>query len=127
MKITLQRIQQKGSVKEGILDIKSFLYRQKRKGRLFFQENIHELEVNHFFEMYFYLMPSEISSINAFPIPIQEFCIYKNTDQQYEFMYKYFQRYYMKKVNDTEFFSKYDLKNPFIGEEYIWYFKKSIK
>lgn len=92
-------------------------------GRLFFQENIHELETNHLFEMYFYLMPSEISSVNAFPIPIQEFCIHKDKSQQYEFLSKYFEKYYMKTITDTNFFYQYELQHPFIAKEYVWYFK----
>ncbi|MEW4264497.1 hypothetical protein Q0N30_12455 [Priestia megaterium] len=123
MKITLQLIQQKENVRKGILDIKSFLYRQKRMGRLFFQENIHELETNHLFEVYFYLMPSEISSVNAFPIPIQDFCIHKDKDQQYEFLSKYFERYYMRTITDTNLFYHYELQHPFIAKEYVWYFK----
>jgi hypothetical protein len=125
MKVMLSEIQKNLNNRNlnNTLDMKAFLTQHKKEGTLFFKESISDLEDDSLFELYFYLMPNTKSTINAFPIPIQDFQFYKDKKNHFEFMWRYFENYYFIKVESLEYFEQYDYKHPYVGTKYLWYFK----
>ncbi|NRF89867.1 hypothetical protein HQN89_02280 [Paenibacillus frigoriresistens] len=120
MEITLRQIKQDYPMKN-ILVLKSYLQAQKKKGTLFIKETISELQESTIFNLYFYKIASPNSKIDAFPVPILDFQIYKNKIDQYNFMKYYFEKYYPLTVRINEFFELYNTKHPFVGTDYIWF------
>jgi len=122
MKTTLEKVQQT-LLNPTILDSKKYLQSLKKRGVIFIRENIYMLKVSDVINLYYFLVPSHRSQVDAFPIPIRQFQFYKAETDQYVFMRNFFESYYSISINDLNFFSQYDYKRPFVGTEYIWMYK----
>lgn len=110
------------SLKMELLPLKRLLIYQKKEGNIFFQGEVTALKRKQLFHLYFYLRPGAKTLINAFPIPIKEFQMYKNSFEQFSFMRLYFEKYYGAFNTDLTHFEQYDIKRPFVGRRFIWYY-----
>lgn len=125
MEITLQ-LYMKHHGLHNMLLAKFQLLEQKKLGHLFFAKDISELGLNDSFQLYYYLLSHEKSERNAFPIPKHSFSLASDNDVRYEKLKSHFESYYLNDELDKEGFGQYDLNNPFIGEDYVWLFKRTI-
>ena len=108
-----------------LLKVKRDLIQYKKQGRLFFDCDILQLGWEEAFEIYFYLVPNKRSEINAFPVPLERFQLHKKQQEQVGYLKEYFESYYEgKDWNEADFF-EYNRQKPFVGEKFVWYFKRS--
>lgn len=96
----------------------------KKTGVVFFQEGVCELRWKKTFELYFCLGNTPLTKINAFPIPVKDFKMYKNHVDQLHFLLLFYERYYCLSQQNHELLLNYDYKNPYIGRDFIWYYKR---
>ncbi|WP_165770729.1 hypothetical protein [Bacillus cereus] len=120
MKVNLKSLR-KGDY-EDIKHLKRFLYQSKKSGILFFEPSVFEMNNQIEFDLYFVDQVSSKSTINAFPIPVQEYCMIENSVERYYYLKTYFDKYY----NDDATFSygQFKLYSVFWGTKYIWCYKK---
>lgn len=123
MLVTLEDIMKNAFPEKNILAIKRYLQDLKKKGFVFFKEDLLLLEPNRNFEMYYHVQPSPKSHLDAFPVSIVDFEIVFNKKDQLKFMKVFFEKYYGKKKS-LEYFSLYNYKEPFVGTRYLWFTKK---
>ncbi|PLT28199.1 hypothetical protein [Peribacillus deserti] len=121
MEIKLSQMQV--SLDMELLQLKRLLIAHKKEGTVFFEEEATHLNRMQYFHLYFYLRPGTKTSINAFPIPIKDFQMYKSRKDQYSFMRFYFENYYQVNEIDLTHFEHYDFKRPYVGRRFIWYYK----
>ncbi|ESU70879.1 hypothetical protein T260_16610 [Geobacillus thermopakistaniensis] len=123
MKITINDlIRCRAFRSKNIQQIKKWLYHCKKSGILFFEENVFELTSSTPFNIYYALSPYKSSDINPFPIPIKDFTLFDDLDEDLEFMRHYFEKYYKKRVLDNRYFLFYETE-PYVGIHYIWYYR----
>ena len=108
-----------------MLFAKTQLLEEKRRGHLFFTKDISHLGLHETFQLYYYLLSHDNSETNAFPIPKHSFSLSSDNNERYEKLKNHFESYYLNEELDKEGFREYDLKNPFIGEDYVWIFKRT--
>lgn len=104
---------------------KHLLLQFKKRGHVFFKEELAELQLEETFHLYYYLSANGKSEKNAFPVPKQSFLQAKSNDERFEEMKTHFESYYLNDELDKEGFDEFDLKNPYIGEDYVWVFKRT--
>jgi len=111
-----------------ILKIKQNLLQMKKRGVLFFKEDISTMDSQTSFHVYYHLLPNEKTECSAFPIPKQAFVLQSDRlddKKTFEAAKRYFEDYYINEVLDKKGFDEFDLKNPFIGEDYVWLYKRT--
>ncbi|OJE31676.1 hypothetical protein BAQ47_03240 [Bacillus tropicus] len=120
MKVNLKGLK-KGNY-EDIKNLKRFLYQSKKSGILFFEPSVFEINNQIEFDLYFVDQASSKSTINAFPIPVQEYRMIDNHMERYYYLKSYFDKYY----NDVADFSygQFKLYSVYWGTSYIWCYKK---
>lgn len=123
VKVTIDEIMEKVIWGENVLEVKKNLYKYKKKGELFFEERLSCINQYKKFEIYYYDCPSPVTTVNAFPIPLQEYKCYKTNEENIRFLRSYYELYYQKKAEDALLFSKYKL---YVGTDYVWYYKRKI-
>lgn len=123
MKITLNEIMREVIWGDSMLEVKKNLYKYKKKGELFFEEQISCINQHKKFEMYYCHCPSLVTVENAFPIPLKEYRCYKTKDENLRFLREYYEQYYKKESVDALPFNKYKF---YVGTDYIWFYKKKI-
>ncbi|SFS75865.1 hypothetical protein [Paenibacillus sp. BC26] len=124
MKITLKDIMNEQLWGQTILEVKQTLINYKKKGQIFFEESISQLEQQNTFEIYYFGRSNEKSTINAFPIPIQEFRLFNNQKENRKFINGYFTKYYGIDKNDERVQpSNYKL---FVGTDFVWLYSNTI-
>lgn len=123
MKITINDLIHCRALKsKNIQQVKKWLYDCKKSGILFFEESIFELANFTPFNIYFALSSYKSSGINPFPVPIKDFTLFDDLNEQLEFMRHYFEKYYKKRVLDNRYFLFYEIE-PYVGTHYIWYYR----
>ncbi|MEH7181103.1 hypothetical protein [Neobacillus vireti] len=120
MKVTIREIINKCDVGLTMRQVKSFLTQQKQQGGIFFQESVDTLSIDYYFDLYFYIYSSKLSSINAFPIPLKVFT--NNNKISINEMKIYFESYYPKKIAKISLLKFYELNNPHVGESHVWFY-----
>lgn len=106
-----------------VLATKEYLIKKRKEGVIFFKDDISSLTIDRSFQLYYYMMPSKKTLIDAFPIPTKAFRIYKNKRESFVFMYQFFKQYYQVSHGDLSFFEQYNLDSPYVGIKYIWFYK----
>lgn len=108
---------------DSILKLKIALIRFKKKGTLFFKEDISELDFDKPFEFYFSIPKGSIPYQNAFPIPASYYRVWmKRNSCQFHVLLPYYQSYYeTDKKPDEDYFQSLSL---FKGERFVWFFQK---
>jgi hypothetical protein len=124
--ITLKEIRNIFGSDLSILETKKILNVMKKEGVLFFQENLSNQKELSRFELYYCLFPSKTNTQNAFPIPIKYFCFHKHEIDSLYFMQNYYNNYYSTNIKELSFFKEYDSKRPFVGKNYLWYFRSHL-
>lgn len=125
MKVTLKSIcDAKDYSPFELLKAKRDLVRFKKQGRLFFDCDVARLNWDDEFEVYFHLLPHKRSEINAFPVPLERFQLHREPRLQAHYLKEYFESYYEGKNWRDEYFYQYNEQKPFIGEKFVWYFKR---
>ncbi|PGK51385.1 hypothetical protein CN918_26705 [Priestia megaterium] len=105
---------------------KYHLLQFKKRGLVFFKEEVAELQLEEKFHLYYYLSANGKSEKDAFPVPKNSFLqATKSNDERFEEMKAHFESYYLNDELDKEGFDEFDLKNPYIGEDYVWVFKRT--
>ncbi|WML45409.1 hypothetical protein [Neobacillus sp. PS3-40] len=125
MKVTLECILKNNKNIDNMKKLKKILYQGKQTGIIFYQESVFKLDLNMPFSLYYFQQPGMESTVNAFPISVGDFTIFKKKEDQLHFLMKYFEVYYRCNLSDENFLLKYELNNPFIGYRYLWFYKKS--
>ena len=126
MNVTLKTIcETKDTSPFGLLQAKQELIHLKNEGRLFFDCNIARLNWEDEFQIYYHFLPHQQSEINAFPVPLERFQLHKNQQLHAHYLKEYFESYYEGKDWKEEWFPQYTEQKPFVGEKYVWYFKRS--
>lgn len=74
-------------------------------------------------EFYFHATPSKETTPNAFPVPITHHIQHRTDDERYHHMKTFYKAYYTHDSLDFQDFHTYE-KMPFIGEKFVWYYKK---
>lgn len=123
MEITVDEIMKKVIWGVNILEVKKNLYKYKKKGKLFFDEKLSCINLYKKFEIYYYECPSPVTTVNAFPIPIQEYKCYKTNEENIRFLRSYYELYYQKKAEEALPFTKYKL---YVGTDYVWFYIRRI-
>lgn len=125
MKVTLKSICQRQNYSAfELLTTKKELLRYKQQGRLFFDCNIARLNWEDEFDIYFHMLSNKESEINAFPVPLNQFQLHTNQQIQSHYLKEYFERYYEGNRWKDEWFRQYNEQKPFVGEKFVWYFKR---
>lgn len=126
MKVTLNKLcKARDYTPFQVLKLKKELIGHQKSGKLFFEVNIMALDMDTEFELYFSVVPNKETVKNAFPVPLDYFQVHKNERERYNYLKGFYETYY----NDKEFvetdFQDYDLQKPYVGNEYVWYFKRT--
>lgn len=126
MKVTLERLCDAKEVSPfDILKVKKSLIEFKKAGRVFFDVEIGSLGYDTEFELYYHVLPSEQSDKNAFPVPLSYFQLHKNEFNRFHYLKEFFESYYKGEELDHGKFYDYDKQKPFIGNDYVWYYKRT--
>lgn len=102
---------------------KKKLLNWKKEGVAFFEGDISGLTEECSIEFYFHATPSKQSEPKAFPIPSSQFVKLRSETEQYEFLKGYYAAYYPNNAFTIHEFHTYE-SLPFIGEKFVWYYKK---
>ncbi|EJQ03964.1 hypothetical protein [Bacillus paranthracis] len=124
MKVNLKLFLGGSRAKRSLKEVKLVLYLAKQHGVVFYKENIFSLEHADDFDLYFVGRPSFRTKANAFPISISEYQMFDTRDEYLGFLQSCYKRYYPKERVNKKILLGYDLANPFVGREYIWFYKK---
>ncbi|HBZ80248.1 MULTISPECIES: hypothetical protein [Brevibacillus] len=122
MFVTINQIQKQAFPKKNLIQIKTFLHKEKQKGTIFFRDNIFELTEQTAFNLYYCVHPG-CSCIDAFPIPIKDFQYFKRKADEKRFLKNYFERYYQQSL-PSRTINQYEFHSPYVGSEYVWVYKK---
>jgi hypothetical protein len=122
MEMTLRKVLKLCHSKKTIEELKVFLQGHKKKGTIFIRENISAFEPDEKFEFYYFLMPSRVSTIDAFPIPISDFEFKEDIDQQCDLYKFHFEKYYRTIKFKRAVFQQYSAI-PYVGTDHIWLYK----
>lgn len=127
MFVTLHQIQNIDNFKgRSLLQIKNELMRLKKKGVLFYSADICSLREEEQFQISYFLLPSEHSRSEAFPIPLSEFIPFsKNEYDYFHYLKPFYESYYPNNDWNESVFCTYDYRKPFIGSEYVWCYQKA--
>ncbi|OMD40703.1 hypothetical protein BSK52_12600 [Paenibacillus odorifer] len=109
---------------QNMMSVKRKLIEYKKKGLLFFEEDLSVIASHKKIEVYLYSQPSPKTKINAFPVPGEYFAHHysNNWVDQEQILRSCFEKYYSQEINDGVGFSHY--KN-YIGEEFVWFYVRS--
>lgn len=126
MKVSLEKLSRaKGFTPFQMLQLKKELIGYQKSGKVFFEVDIMSLDMETEFEMYYSIVPNKDTVQNAFPVPLDYFQVHKNERERYNYLKGFYETYY----NDKDFvesdFQDYDLQKPFVGKEYVWYYKRT--
>ncbi|HDX9674308.1 hypothetical protein PDL02_20560 [Bacillus cereus group sp. LD113LC] len=124
MKVNLKLFLGDQQVKRSLKEVKLVLYMAKQQGLVFYKENIFTLQHGDDFDLYFVGRPSFQTKANAFPISVSEYEMFDTKDKYLGFLQKCYERYYPKEKMSKKILLSYELDNPFVGREYIWFYKK---
>jgi hypothetical protein len=122
VEVTLKTMLQKLCPNEGMGYLKEGLNQLKKKGWVFFQENLDQLIENMPFQFYGYMFPNKKSKVNAFPIHIKHFQFFDKQEDQLIFLQEHFERYYKRQVNKEDM-EDYDFERPFVGRDFLWFYR----
>lgn len=122
MILTLEEIMKNAFPEKNILSVKRHLQVLKKKGSIFFKEDLLLLESQRKFEMYYHVLPSHKTQIDAFPVSIVDFEFVIDTKEQLTFMKAFFEKYYCIS-KPKEYFHSYNYRDPFIGTHFLWFSK----
>jgi hypothetical protein len=126
MKVTLDTILRSKKWDEtNALELKHELLHYKKKGKLFFMEDMSSIGVNEEFELYYFQLPNEQTSVNAFPVPKEEFRCGQSDEKLFEYLKSFFEMYYPNTLFDEKWFEQYK-QQPYVGAEYVWYYQDSL-
>lgn len=125
MKVTLSKMcKLKGFDVFDVLRIKKYLLSYRKEGKIFFDVDLVSLDLHTEFEVYYHMLPSQVSQQNAFPVPVDLFHIHSNTTNQTTYIKPFFESYYKGTPLNEADFSAYVSQEPFIGQSYVWYYKR---
>lgn len=124
MKVNLKLFLGGQQAKRSLKEVKLLLYIAKKQGVVFYKENIFSLQQADDFDLYFVGCPSFRTKVNAFPISVSEYQMFDTRDEYLGFLQRCYERYYRKERGNKKILLGYDLANPFVGREYIWFYKK---
>lgn len=124
MKVNLKLFLSGQKVTRSLKEVKLVLYLSKQQGVVFYKENIFSLKHTDDFDLYFVGRPSFRTKANAFPISVSEYQMFDTKDEYLGFLQRCYERYYPKERVNKKILLGYDLANPFVGREYIWFYKK---
>lgn len=96
----------------------------KNQGVLFFKDDVSSLELHEPFKLYYYLV-SHPAIQDAFPVPTDSIHLSKLKTLTFDDVKEYFESYYLNEADDKEGIQAFDLKNPYIGKDYIWFYKRT--
>lgn len=110
---------------ESFLATKAFLIKAKRKGQLFYPENISSLEPDETIHLFHSdIPPGELNDVKrlAFPIPLKEYILPKEEKGRFQYLKKYFDSYYSSSSEKMtyEIYKKFN-KKPFKSEKCMWF------
>lgn len=120
MIVTLNKLLKQDKRKNPLL-LKSRLSEYKKKGLVFYEENITSLLYDEPFLLYYHLTPNHNSPLNAFPIPMNEFCTLERQFEKDLFLKEYFFNYYGDLINCDAYFDK-QTWSVYKGLEYAWFY-----
>jgi hypothetical protein len=106
-------------IKKGtsVLALKLCLTQLKKKGIIFYKEDLSFIQSDEPFEFYFYATKGTITYQNAFPVPIQIYNDRSNLTKRN--LINLYQSYYQ--TGDLS--QVKDFKKIHIGEEYVWIYR----
>lgn len=107
-----------------LLKAKKELIHHKKQGQVFFDCDLGQLDWTDEFTLYFHLLPHKHSEINAFPVPLEHFQLHTEQRMQAHYLKEYFESYYEGKHWQDVYFWQYQAQKPFVGEKFVWYFKR---
>ena len=108
---------------ESILSLKSQLLMWKRKGVIFIQEQIFELEMHQELSLYWALAKgnSKTQKPNAFPVPKEALWKVRQIQDHNNLLTYYFSTYY--KLEDFSFQLSQEYYRFYIVDEFIWFYQ----
>lgn len=125
MKVTLRDIIDSKDYSEfDLLKAKKELLDFKSSGLAFFKEDIALLGLDDEIQLYYFQLPNEYSEVDAFPVPSTNFKCVKCEDETFRHLQEFYEEYYDSSFDKKEF-SKYEVQSPYIGNEYVWYYKRT--
>jgi len=107
-----------------LMALKAALVKDKKRGLIFFHEDLSVLLPHEPFHLLCYWLPGNTSSHVAFPVPLSEFLSFSHQKKNEQHLKSYYELFFQTKISDELFFHTYDLSHPFIGSEYVWYIKR---
>jgi hypothetical protein len=107
-----------------LMEVKAKLMNYKKRGIVFFNEDISTLLPKQPFHLLYFWLPGHSSLQEAFPVPIKHFQSFKFEMEQTSYLKDYFETFYETSISDEKFGHTYDLFHPFVGTEYVWYLKR---
>jgi hypothetical protein len=121
MKVTLEWLE-KIADHDG-LPAKVALELHKRWGWLFFRENLQELQKKQTFELYLHEMSCPLGTIDAFPVPAEDYDRFQCWGEKEFLLRRFFEKYYGRKPKE-KIREVYEVDNPYRGKDYVWYYRR---
>jgi len=122
---TLKNIQQTDAFSSlSFMEMKVALMNDKKRGLLFFKEDLSTLLPDQPFHLLYFWLPGKTSSHLAFPVPLSEFLSFHHEKKKDDLVKPYYELFFETTISDELFQHTYDLSHPFIGSEYVWYVKR---
>jgi hypothetical protein len=122
MELTLHQLQEQMSVNGGLETIKEVVETLKKKGWIFYENSLSGLNEFHPIQLYLYEFPSPSSEINAFPIAKSLFGS-KRSKSIRKLINEGFEIYYGEPLTDHFSVEEYLNCIPYVGEEYVWFYR----
>ncbi|MDR7319678.1 hypothetical protein [Brevibacillus nitrificans] len=108
--------------RDSLLQVKALLMKMKKRGLVFYQEDIVTLSPDTEFEIYFSFFKGIIEFENAFPVPLDMYYRYRAYQLDNEFLLPFYQSYY--ETTSTPAHWKESSFQVYQGWEFVWFYRK---